>query len=117
MADQKPSPQQEEQSTGHTELERKPRKRERRLQVRLQKAQQAYDKALERVKRAEARLQKRQARVGRLEERLTLLHQQAGEPSTSLSTSEAAPGSEKPQREDVSYSQELVQEAEQLAAK
>ena len=116
MADQKQSPRQEDQATGHTERERKLRRRERRMQERLQIAQQAYDKALERVKRAEARLQKRQARVGRLEERLTLLHQQAGEPSTSFSTSEAAPGSEKPQREDVSYSQELVQEEELLAA-
>ena len=116
MADQKQSPRQEEKATGHTERESKLRKRERRMQERLQIAQQAYDKAVERVKRAQARLQKRQARVRRLEERLTLLHQQAGEPSTSLSTSEAAPGSEKPQREDVSYSQEPVQEQELLAA-
>src|SRR5438270_3530493 len=94
MANQKPSPRQEKQSTRHTEPERKPRKRERRIHQRLQKAQQAHDKALERVKRAEAQLQKRQARVQRIEERLTLLRRQSGELSTSPSTLENAPGSE-----------------------
>src|SRR5438477_3024088 len=106
MADQKRSPQQEEQASGRTEPERKLRQRERRMQERLQKAKQAYAKAQERVKRAEARLQKRQARVQRLEERYTLLRQQAGEPSTFPSTSEAAPGSEKRQREDAAHVEE-----------
>src|SRR5256714_8243153 len=94
MANQKPSPRQEKQSTRHTEPERKPRKRERRIHQRLQKAQQAHDKALERVRRAEAQLQKRQARVQRIEEHLTLLRRQSGELSNSSSTLENAPGSE-----------------------
>ena len=101
MANQKPSPRQEKQSTRHTEPERKPRKRERRIHQRLQKAQQAHDKALERVKRAEAQLQKRQARVQRIEERLTLLRRQSGELSTSPSTLENAPGNEPLQQQEL----------------
>src|SRR6266516_7837279 len=59
--------------------DKKLRKREQRLLVQLQSAQQAQAKALARRNRAEARLQKRIARVQRAEGRLTLVRQQLDE--------------------------------------
>src|SRR6266487_6983171 len=60
-------------------LRKKLQKREQRLLVQLQSAQQAQAKALARRNRAEARLQKRIARVQRAEGRLTLVRQQLDE--------------------------------------
>jgi hypothetical protein len=66
-----------EQTPSQTKnLRKKLQKREQRILVRLNEAQQAQAKALERYHRAEERLQKRMARVQLIEGRLTLVRQQ-----------------------------------------
>lgn len=76
MANQKRPPQEEEQAKKSGALEKKLRKREKRLQERLQDAQKTQARAQERFKRAEARVQKRAADVQRIEERLAAMRQQ-----------------------------------------
>lgn len=67
---------QSHQSKKYRDVEKKLRKRERRLLERLQEAQQAQSNALERFRRVEARLLKRIVRVQCLEECLATIRQQ-----------------------------------------
>ena len=66
----------EPQAKTVSDLARKLRKREHRLLVRLQEAQQKEARALERLRRAGARLERRRARLERVNNYLILIHQQ-----------------------------------------
>lgn len=66
----------EQRDSEHYDMEKKLRKREKRLLERLQEAQLAQANAAERFQRAEARLLKRMARTQRLEAHLATLRQQ-----------------------------------------
>jgi len=66
----------EPQAKTVSDLARKLRKREHRLLVRLQEAQQKEARALERLRRAGARLERRRARLERINNYLILIHQQ-----------------------------------------
>src|SRR5262249_38701523 len=73
----KPPPSKKERKDGENRLDNKRlRKREQRLQERLQKAQAEQARALERLEQAQLRLQKRVTEVQLLEERLAQTHKQ-----------------------------------------
>ena len=91
----------------HT-IEKKLRKREKRLLERLQEAQVAQKNAAERFQRAEARLLKRMARTQRLEARLATLRQQL---ETFISSSVMASDLALPSTERREHVQEDILEA------
>ena len=76
MDDQILQASEEPQAKTVSDLARKLRKREHRLLVRLQEAQQKEARALERLRRAGARLERRRARLERVNNYLILIHQQ-----------------------------------------